>query len=329
MRFLAEFLPPRAVVVSIAAWFGILKVRLATVAGVALVVLAGAGGASATNTGRITVCPSGCDYATIQDAVNAAPRRAIIIVAAGTYAGFSIPGTNSALTNLTLLGAGAENTTISGTETPDGSPVVANLGVSVRIRGVTISGDRVDGGSGILNNGTLTLTNSTVRANQTSGISNAGTLTLKGSTVSGNSAGLGGGGGIINAGTVTLNDSTVSGNDGGGAGGGIINVGRLAVKDSDVTNNHAGLGGGIYNGGSLAVKKSDVSNNTAGEGGGIYNDNGGMLALKKSMVSNNGANEGGGIYDVDNGEVILATSAITGNTPDNCYPPGSVAGCSG
>lgn len=202
MRFLAEFLPPRAVVVSIAGWFGILKLRLATVAGVALVVLAGAGGASATNTGRITVCPSGCDYATIQDAVNAAPRRAIIIVAAGTYAGFSLPGTNSALTNLTLLGAGAENTTISGSETPDGSPVVANLGVSVRIRGVTIGNTyAVVGGSGILNNGTLTLTNSTVSGNGASGISNAGTLTLKGSTVSDNETRGGDcGGGIANSG---------------------------------------------------------------------------------------------------------------------------------
>jgi hypothetical protein len=378
--------------VSVAARCGILKLRLATVAGVALLVLAGAGRASATNTGRVTVCPSGCDYAMIQDAINAAPRRAIIIVAAGTYAGFSIPGTNSALTNVTLLGAGAATTTISGAGEPDGSPVVANLGVSVRIRDVTITGsdtDPVVAGSGILNNGTLTLDNTTVSGNSSmfgaGGISNAGTLTLKDSTVTDNDSNGGDcGGGIDNSGTLTLKDSTVSHNDssrGSGGGicnetrstatvtmkdstvsgnssmfgaGGISNAGTLTVKGSTVSDNSGGLGGGggidnengtvaltdstvsgndgtgagggIINAGTLVVKDSRVSDNGAADGGGVYSS--GPLTVKNSVVSNNTANEGGGIYDA-NGEVTLANSTISGNTPDNCFPPESVAGCSG
>ena len=44
------------------------------------------------------------------------------------------------------------------------------------------------------------------------GIINSGTLTLTNSTVSGNTAGLSDGGGIFNSGTLTLTNSTVSGN---------------------------------------------------------------------------------------------------------------------
>ena len=80
---------------------------------------------------------------------------------------------------------------------------------TANISGVTIrNGGKTDGflnGGGIVNRGTLTLTNS---------------------TVSGNSAGsLGSGGGIFSFGTLTLTNSTVSGNSAGIHGGGISNTG--------------------------------------------------------------------------------------------------------
>ena len=37
---------------------------------------------------------------------------------------------------------------------------------------------------------------------------------------------------------------------------------------------------------------------------------------------------GGGIY-LDSGTVTLHDSTVTGNVPDNCAPPGAVAGCTG
>jgi hypothetical protein len=43
----------------------------------------------------ITVCPSGCDYTTIQAAIDNAPNGAQIQIAAGTYAAFSVPNTNA------------------------------------------------------------------------------------------------------------------------------------------------------------------------------------------------------------------------------------------
>ncbi len=111
------------------------KLARAVVAGVALLVLAAAGQASAGTRDTIRVCPRGCDYTTIQGAINAASHRAIILIAPGTYGGFSVPGTNNSLTTVTLLGAGAGRTTISG-----GSPVVAiGGGVSATITGVEIT----------------------------------------------------------------------------------------------------------------------------------------------------------------------------------------------
>src|SRR5947209_6428228 len=70
-----------------------------------------AGQATANAAAKLTVCPSGCGYTTIQDAINAARDGATITVAPGTYAGFSAPGTNPSLRNVTLRGAGAAETT--------------------------------------------------------------------------------------------------------------------------------------------------------------------------------------------------------------------------
>jgi len=120
-------------------------------------------------------------------------------------------------------------------------------------------------GGGLMNNGVLTVTNSTISGNTVSdpdavtalggGILNNGTLTLIGSTVSGNTATGNGpsGGGIFSDGTLTLNDSTISGNS--------------------VTGGGSGQGGGIYAdpGTPLTIANSTISANTAdGQGGGIY-----------------------------------------------------------
>ena len=81
------------------------------------------------------------------------------------------------------------------------------------------------------------------------GIINSGTLTLTNSTVSGNST-IGGGGGIINSGTLTLTNSTVSGNRGAfGSGGGIENGGTANLFNATIANNEVGVtGGGVFNG---------------------------------------------------------------------------------
>src|SRR5207247_671338 len=111
---------------------------------------------------------------------------------------------------------------------PGGSLTLDNLSVAVGF----VCESSGTGGGGILNEGTVLLSNVWVTDNLSNcrggGIENASgaTATLNNSTVSGNSSPNGGGGGIYNLGTLNLNGSTISGNFGWiGGGGGIANHG--------------------------------------------------------------------------------------------------------
>jgi predicted outer membrane repeat protein len=220
-------------------------------------------------------------------------------------------GDLSIMKNLTLRGPGGGVLSISSGKS--GHIIHVRYGASVTISGLTFK-DSKTLTSFIDNEGTLTLSNSTVSANTAvdgGGISNEGTgsLTLSSSTVSGNTA-TGDGGGILNEGTgsLTLSISTVSGNTATGDGGGILNegTGSLTLSNSTVSGN---TGSGILNegAGSLTLSNSTVSGNT---GGGIYS--GGTLTLSNSTVSGNTAVEGGGIYS--GGTLTLSNSTVSGNT---------------
>jgi hypothetical protein len=213
----------------------------------------------------LSVCPSGCPYAHIQDAIDAASSSDTISIAAGTYAEHL-----DIEKSLTLVGAGASSTAIDG----GNSGTVVTIGISntapmVTLSGVTIQhGNTAGNGGGIANSGTLTLTNSTVISNTAAGagysysfgggIYSTGALMLTNSTVSGNSA-TSVGGGIENiGGTVTLANSTVADNSGGG----IYNIafGTVTLANSTVADNS---GGGIYNYGKVVLSNTILAGNTA------------------------------------------------------------------
>jgi hypothetical protein len=84
----------------------------------------------------ISVCPSGCPYSQISDAVASADRGDTINVAAGTYQGGFTIGVS-----LKIVGAGADSTVIRG-----GGPVItigsfgATTDPTVSIDAVTITG---------------------------------------------------------------------------------------------------------------------------------------------------------------------------------------------
>ncbi len=245
-----------------------------------------------------------------------------------------------------IQGAGAATTII------DGDRRVRALFVSAsavaELRGVTIAnglGDRSFGnptsiplphGGGIMNEGTLTLTDSVVRTNSVpaggfngGGIYNDGVVTLLRSAVSDNvSPDSQLGGGILNNphAILTVSESIIRNNIIGGSGGGIFNNGGVVtITNSTVSGNTplGGGGGGIANGGfasaigTLTVVNSTISGNRSGSsGGGIATDNGDLTDTHLNNVTitdNTGAvadrGAGGGVA----GKMFLQNTVIAGN----------------
>ena len=276
----------------------------------------------------------------IQTAINSATGGSYagddvtINVAAGTYTENDTIAASS-LNSLTLAGAGTSTTTVN--ETIGDSVFTVSNGI-VTISGLTVSqgGDNFSGGGGIANDGTLTLSNSTVQ-NNFNGIMNDGTLTVSNSSVSDNSASYQGDcGGISNGGTLTISNSSVSDNSAYYYGGGICNDGTATVSDSNVTDNWVvGGGAGIMNDGKLTVTASTVSGNyvtSDGEGESVPADeavgggllNGGTLTVSDSTLWGNSAWDGGGIYN--GGTATVTNSTLTENTANSFSTDGGGSG---
>jgi hypothetical protein len=196
-------------------------------------------------------------------------------------------------------------------------------------------------GGGILNLGSLKVTNSTFSHNNGSfgsgGIGNgipleiglppvAGNLTLSDSVFFDNSGGTGGAIGNGATSTMNLTRCTISHNTTSSEAGGIANQGTAILNKCTVSGNSAGFGGGIVSAGQLFLTDSRVTGNSAigcvnsatgcdptitGFGGGIVNL-GGQLFLTDSPVTGNTATNGGGILSV--GQLFLTDNAVTGNS---------------
>src|SRR5262249_17222036 len=130
-------------------------------------------------------------------------RYCITNVTDGDAITFAVQGTinlTGALPDLThgisIEGPGPDMLTVRRDSGGDYRTFRVVSGPTVVLSGLTITNGLAVNGGGILNNGTLTLTNATVSGNSTpyvfgasgGGISNSGTLTLENTTVSGNSA---------------------------------------------------------------------------------------------------------------------------------------------
>ncbi len=142
----------------------------------------------------------------------------------------------------------------------------------------------------------LSFVNSNTGRTEVGFIKNEGTLTLTNSTISGNtSSNLGGG--IINTseGKLTLTNSTVSRNRS-KYGGGIYSdsTGELTLIRSTVSENVvSGDGGGIYvfvdHDHQTTIISCTIHNNTAHDGGGIFVDNGHSIDVQRSQITGNRA----------------------------------------
>lgn len=172
--------------------------------------------------------------------------------------------------NLTFIGPGVTNLTIAGSGTNTGSVFTFNSNSVSTLSGLTIaSGSSSNNGGGIVNFGSLTISQSLIASNNAAfnggGIYNAGTLAITDSTVRANSTRAGFGGGICNDGVLQVMGCLIHGNlsyggdadsyfGAGGGGGG-------------------GFGGGLYTTNSATIINCTFSENAAvgGNGGGVAN----------------------------------------------------------
>ena len=243
-----------------------------------------------------------------------------ILFAAGVTGTITVGATLQLTRSVTIDGTG-RSITVSGGCTGCGANgsggtggvqvLSVNAGVTATVTALTITegGADINSGGGVVNSGTLTLINTTVRdsaATAGGGILNGGTLTLNGSTVSGNRATMFGGGGILNSSdptngvaTLTVVNSTVSGNvaNGGGTGGGIQNsnfgsgmvTGVVTLTNVTVSGNTANAAGGVANsdaaaGGTVTARNTIIANNTAIIGGAGDDTDGGVTAVGSNLI---------------------------------------------
>lgn len=275
-----------------------------------------------------------------------AHARQVIVPCDTTALITAINNANTAGTGVLLLSENCvyllDSAASSGTRGANGLPIIdANLtiiGRSTTIQRITGAPkfrimEVAQGRTVVLS--AVTITGGDAGPNPGGGILNArGLVTLQNSVVTGNTADSGAG--IANdTGRVSLTNTIVQENDtgSGGGGGGIYNDGELTAINVTVRQNRANTGGGgVYNelGGVATFVASTIQTNQAEDrGGGLFNGSGGVTRLISTAVTQNTAgNDGGGIYNANyTGSVTLTASPVTANTPNNCAPPNSVAGC--
>jgi predicted outer membrane repeat protein len=215
------------------------------------------------------VCASGCAFAAVQAAVDAADPGATVTLCPGIYSGL-VHITKS----LTLEGRGGDPRDTILTNT-DGPIVEIDLRVIVTISTLTITGMTTGSSSAIVNDGDLILDTVWVVENVTTG----------------------NGGGILvgpAGSTATLVDCEIRDNSARN-GGGIYASGGTTVNliRSRVEGNEAVQGGGIYNntGTANVTDDSRVIDNTATadppSGGGLFNINGVVAVNTGGAITGN------------------------------------------
>jgi hypothetical protein len=244
------------------------------------------------------------------------------VVEANAAAGADIITFDPAITLIEVNGQIAITSAMTIIGNPPSSPTIQNtapLGTTSRVfnisnvvvnlsRLVIIGGNVTGSGGGILNAGTLTITNCVIDGNKANGTGGAGggirstnTLTIMNSTLSGNASIASTSGGLSFAGSnLTIGFSTIAANSSFGNGGG-LNVSASA---------------------SARITNSTINSNTAGaSSGGMFLTRG---IVTNSTISGNTANgalatEGGGGVRIQAGvnSVTFTSCTITANTAPN------------
>lgn len=232
-------------------------------------------------------------------------------VTPGEGAGVQNAG-NLTLSDCTISGntAGAEEC-----ELTEESPCSRGGGVqnareaTLTIERCTIAGNTANRGGGIFNEGTMTLTDSSVTGSTARGCVSE----LLGPCSAG--------GGVLNVGTLDIVRATVADNQAATFGGGVRNDSTISIRDTTISGNRANRGAGFTNieevmtGTSNVVAEvtnATIVDNEGRDGGGVYNEAADMV-IASSTIANNAAEQGEALFVSSTGTVTIRNTIAAGN----------------
>jgi predicted outer membrane repeat protein len=235
------------------------------------------------------------------------------------------PGTTAKLSNLSVKGGDA--TVPSGALTPSGGGIELDMGTLKLTKSVVRNNESSETGGGIAAMmGTLKVSKSTLSgntANRGGGIYTATAATITGSTLSGNSVSGTGGGLKATAAGLELANDTIAGNEAGGDGGGVSNLGTATLNDvTIVRNTSATAGGGFDTPGTMTISNSLIVLNHV-EMMGLIDDNC-SGALMSGGHNLRGTDDTGCMGFTGTGDVVRANPKL-GQLASNGGPTQTVA----
>lgn len=257
-----------------------------------------------------TVCASGCDFSSIQAAIDVAAPGDTLDLAGET---FTEPFTVTK--NLTVEGAGYEDTVLQAAAAPGiatSRVITIAENVTATITGVTIRYGSISGssypesyGGGVLNKGSLTIDASKVISNnggKGGGIFTDHVITVTNSFIMSNTAEYYGAGIFNNSGAASIVSSILKGNVASSQGGGIYSFGDTHLEVSHTTfeeNVADSVGGGIraLRHATTSISDSIFRDNAAENDGGGISNYWGVLTVTNTLFEGNVAGDEGGAIE--------------------------------